>query len=139
MLFFTLLKLLTTIITKSWLNARCRWKFFENCLIKYAKTKKSRPPLKFWNMVLFKSRRVNFLYESPTPLEKLGGLTWKGAPLISKFSKPPFTFEILKVQPLFKGGVLAMVCKKVVILSSTLIRYPKVQYIIVTVLMTPRK
>ena len=24
----------------------------------------------FWNMVLFKSRREHFLYESPTPLEK---------------------------------------------------------------------
>ena len=40
-----------------------------------------------------------------TPLEKLSGLTWKSAPLIFKFSKPPFTFETPKVNPPFsKGG-----------------------------------
>ena len=44
--------------------------------------------LKYGIFSIFKSRRVHFLYESPTPLVKLGGLTWKGAPLISKFSKP---------------------------------------------------
>ena len=50
---------------------------------------------------------MHFLYENPTPsLEKLGGLTWKGAFLISKFSKHPTTFETPKVGkvqlPLFK-------------------------------------
>ena len=39
-------------------------------------------------------------------LEELSGLTWKGAPLISKFSKPPSnTFETPKsTTPFFKGG-----------------------------------
>ena len=48
-------------------------------------------------------RRMHFLYESPTPLEKLGDLTWKGFPLISKFSKPPSSFETPKVQPPFSS------------------------------------
>ena len=51
-----------------------------------------------------------FLNKSPTPLEKSGDLTSKGAPLIFKFSKPPSTFETPKVQPPFQReeGVRAM-------------------------------
>ena len=51
----------------------------ENFLNKYSKTKKSTPPqgnfFEIWYFSIFKSRRVHFLYESPTPLVKLGGLT----------------------------------------------------------------
>ena len=56
-------------------------------------------------------RRVHFFMRIQPPLEKLGGLTWKGAQLIFKFSKPhPTTFETPKVQPPFlKGGFRAMV------------------------------
>ena len=40
----------------------------------------------------------------PAPLEKLGGLTWKDAPLISTFFDTPSTFETPEVQFPFSGG-----------------------------------
>ena len=56
----------------------------------------------FWNPGVC----ISFMRIQRPPLEKLGGLTWKGAPLISKFSKTPLHFWDPKVQPLpfQKGG-----------------------------------
>ena len=81
-------------------------KKFENCLIKYAKTKKSSlPEAKIFEIWFFSNPRESiFFMRVQPPLDKLGGLTWKGAPLIAKFSKPPSTFDTPKLQPLlFKG------------------------------------
>ena len=94
-------------ITKSWLNAHCRWKKFENCLMKYAKRNKSSPPqAKNFEIRYFSNpgECISFMRIQP-PLEKLGCLTWKGVLLISKLSKPPTTFKAPKV----KGGGSDMV------------------------------
>ena len=49
---------------------------------------------------------ISFKWESSIqpPLEKLGDLTWKGVPFISKWSKTNTTFETLKVQLPFSKG-----------------------------------
>ena len=94
MLFFSLMRLLTRIITKSWLNA-ATGKEIENWLIKYGKTKKSSSlQAKILKYGTFQIQESAFPWweSNPAPLENLGGLTWKGAHLISKFSKPPYHF-----------------------------------------------
>ena len=89
MLFFSLLKLLTTIITQS---------------LKIVSSNMQKQ--KFWNKVFFKSRRVYFLYESPTPPWKFWWHDLKMCSLNFEILENPSTFEIPKVQsPLFsKGG-----------------------------------
>ena len=73
------------------------WKIVSSNIQKQRKV--TRRKRFFWNMVIFSSpgECISFMRVQPHPLEKVGGLTWKGAPLISKFSKPPSTFETPKV------------------------------------------
>ena len=72
------MKLAISIDSKGCLNAHCK-QFLKINVYTTQKTKnKSRRRRK--KLVLFKSRRVHFSYENPTPLKKLGGLTRKGAP-----------------------------------------------------------
>ena len=69
-------------------------------------------------MVLFKSRRVHFLYENPTPPKKIRWPDLKSCPL--NFQILPTTFETPKVQhpSLFKGWVRAMIMKIIQTLSE---------------------
>ena len=99
MLCFTLLKLLTTIITKSWLNARCRWKKFENWLIKYGAFEiqesvfllwESNPPSK--NLVAWPEKVPHSIANTRNP-----------PPLLrpQKYNPPPFS-SYEKWNPLIK-------------------------------------
>ena len=108
MLFSTLLKLWTTIITKRWLISRFRWQIIENWLLKYAKQRKVVCGRRnFWNTVLFKFRRVHFLCENPTfPPRKIRWHDLKRRPLNFQIleTPPPSPFKTPKVHPLFKRG-----------------------------------